>query len=157
VRVYSAQADVFNARLKGYETSIQAQGEVIRAQSTTNKARSDTFLAKWQGYTAAVGARGEVARTQLESGRQELAAYNTRVQAAVAYANLRNTIYSTKSDLAARNADLRFRVQIAEADSTRAFGAVVAQLGQANADIFKQQAAAALTGMNALAVQSITD
>lgn len=155
VKIYSSQVDAYNSQVNGYKATIEAKAEAVRAQATTNKARADQFAAVLSGYQTVVQARGEKARTQLENQRQTIIAFQAQTQAAVANAQVRNEYYKSVSMTGIANAELQMKAMLGEVDSRRAYGATLAQLGTANAQIYSGLAQASLSGMNTLAAQSL--
>jgi hypothetical protein len=151
VKMYGAQVDAFQAEVQGYKAGVEARGEVVRAQALTNQARAAQYSATLSGYSAVVTARGEKARTQLENQRQEIVAFQAQVQAAIGNAQVQNEYYKATSSVAISNAEMRLRAMVEGGNSQRAFGASIASLGTANAQIFGSLASSAMSGINSLA------
>ena len=55
------------------------------------------------------------------------------------------------------NADLQLRAQLGVAESTRAYGGLIAQLGTAAANVHAGLAQASMAGMNSLAAQTLNE
>lgn len=153
-QMFRTQVDAFGAQVQGYKTGIEAKSEVVKAAALTNKARADQYSALLSGYTAVVQAKGEVARTQLENQRQTIIAFQAKVQAAVADAQVQNEYYRSASLVGIENARLRMTTQIQGAESTRSFGQSIAQLGIASAGVYQHLASAAMSGMNTLSAET---
>lgn len=157
VKVFGAQVDAYKGQVDGYRAVIDAQTERVRAAAITNQARAANHSAALAGYTAVVNARGEVARTQIENQRQKILAFQAEIGAQSTNAQIRAGYYKVTAEAAMSNADLQLRAQLGVADSTRAFGAVMAQLGTSLAQIYANTAQASLSGMNTLASQSVQE
>lgn len=157
VRVFGAQAEAFSAQVNGFKAGIEAQSEAVRAMATTNDSRSRNYQAQWSGYQTTVQALGEVARTKLENQRQAIVAFQAQVSLAVANAQVSSEYFRATSSVAVENARLRLSAQTQGAESQRAYGQTLAQLGTANAQAYAGLANAALSGMNALAVQTLVE
>lgn len=157
VQMFRSQVDAFGAQVQGYRAGVDAKSEVVRAAALTNQARAAQYSATLSGYTAVVQARGEKARTQLENQRQTIIAFQAQTQAAVANAQVQNEYYRSTSLVGIENAKLQMTAQIQTADSTRAFGQSIAQLGLASAQIHSSMAGASMSGMNTLVARSLDE
>jgi hypothetical protein len=157
VKVFGAQVDAYKGQVDGYRAAIDAQSEKVRATALTNQARAANHNAVLAGYTAVVNARGEAARTKIENQRQQILAFQAEIGAQSANAQIRAGYYKVNAEAAVSNADLQLRAQLGVADSTRAFGAVMAQLGTSLAQIYAGSAQAALSGQNSLAAQTAAE
>lgn len=153
-QLFRTQVDAFGAQVQGYKAGIEAKSEVVRASALTNKARADQYAAVLSGYSAVVQAKGEVARTQLENQRQTIVAFQAKVQATVANAQVQSEYYRSASLVGIENARLRMTTQIQGAESTRSFGQSIAQLGIASAGVYQHLASAAMSGMNTLSAET---
>lgn len=150
-KIYATQVDAYTASVQGYKTGIDAKVKVLEAVALSNKARAEQYAATLSGYNAVVSARGEKARTVLENQRQSIVAFQASASARVANAQVRNEYYKSVSIVAIENAKLQMSAQVQTADSTRAFGASIAQLGVGSAQVYSSLASAAMSGMNSLA------
>lgn len=156
VKAFNGLADAYSAEVNGFKAKAEALSETVRAAAVTNDSRSRSFAAAWQGYQATVSALGDVARTKLENQRQSVIAFQAKTQAQVANAQVASEYYRATSSVALKNAELRLQAQVEGAHSQRAFGQTLATLGTANANIYSGLAAAALSGMNTLAAETLT-
>ncbi|MDB5885165.1 MAG: hypothetical protein JWR74_1336 [Polaromonas sp.] len=150
-QLYRTQVDGFGAQVQAYKAGIEAKSEVVRAAAATNRARADQYAATLSGYAAVVQARGEKARTQLENQRQEVIAFQVQSQVAIANAQVQNEYYKSVSMVGIENAKMQMTAMIQGADSQRAFGQAVAQLGTSAAQVYSGLASAAMSGMNSFA------
>lgn len=153
-RIYTSQVDAFQAQVGGYTAGVNAQAKVIEAAALTNKARAEQLASTLSAYQAVVQARGEKARFTLENQRQIIVAFQAQLNAVVAQAQVLNEYYKSTSTVGIANADLKIKAFMAEAGSRTAFGAAIASLGAAGAEVYGKLASAALSGMNSLAVES---
>ena len=156
-RIFSTQADAYSAQVQGYRARAEAQSEVVKAAALTNDARARNYAAAWSSYGTVVQSLGEVARTKLENQRQTVAAFQASTHLEVAKAEVATNYYRATSSVAIENARLSLQAQVDGASNLRAYGATLAQLGTANAQIYSGLASAALSGMNTLAAETLTD
>lgn len=156
-QLFRSQVDGFNAQVLGYKTDIEAKAEVVRAQALTNQSRASQYQSTLAGYTAVVNARGEVARTELENERQKVVAFSAQSTANIAKANYGMEYYRATSLVAIRNAELHMTAMVQGADSQRAYGSSIAQIGLGSATVYSGLAAAAMSGMNSLSAQTLTE
>jgi len=157
VKLFGAQVDAYKGQVDGYRAVVDAQSERVRAEAATNQARAANHNAVLAGYTAVVNARGEAARTKIENQRQQILAFQAEIGAQTSIAQIRAGYYKATADAAISNADLQLRAQLGVADSTRAFGAIMAQMGTSLANIYASTSQASLSGMNSLASQSVAE
>lgn len=155
VKIFDTQVNAFQAEVQSYKTRIEAQGEVVRAQALTNKARSDQYSATLSGYQAVVGARGDVAKIKLDNQRQVIVAFQAQTQAAVSNAQVAQGYYEATSRVGIANAELQMKAMLGEVDSRRDYGKTVADLGVSSAKIYGDLASSAMAGMNTLSAETL--
>ena len=126
----------------------------MKAAAATNEAQARSYAATMQGYQAVVQAHGLVASTTLENQRQQVVAFQAQAQAAIGNAQVQNEFYKATSSVAIENAKMAISSMYQSADARRAYGASLAQIQTANAQIFGNLAGAALAGMNTLAAET---
>lgn len=153
-KIFDIQVSAYGAQVNGYKAGIEAKTEVIKAAALTNKARAEQYSATLSGYSAVVQARGEVARTKLENNRQDIIAFQAQTQAAVANSQVGIEYYKAVSNIAITNAEMQMKAQIQSSENQTKFGATIANLSEAQGKTYASLAAAAMSGMNALAVES---
>jgi hypothetical protein len=153
-KIFDTQVSAYGAQVNGYKAGIEAKTEVIRAAALTNKARAEQYSATLSGYSAVVQARGEVARTKLENNRQDIIAFQAQTQAAVANSQVGIEYYKAYSNVAIANAEMRIKAQVQSSENQIRYGATIANIAEAQGKTFASLAAAAMSGMNALAVES---
>lgn len=157
VQLFAGQVQGYLGQVQGFRALIDAKAEAARAMAATNNARAEQFKAVMSGYNTVVSARGDVARTKLENQRQRVISFQAESQATVANAQVRNEYYRTTGEISIKNAALSIEAIYKGAELTRAFSNSIAQLHSANATIHGNLAGAALSGMNSLAVESLTE
>ena len=155
-RMYGVQVDAYNAQVNAFKASIDAKAEVIRAQAISNQAKSSQYVASIQGYSATVSAKAEVARTQLENQRQKVVAFQAETAASVAKYQVRNEYYKSTALIGIENAKLGMTSMVQSAENIRKYGETLAHLNISSAQIYGQLAGAAVSGMNTLASQTIS-
>lgn len=155
-RIFNTQVEGFSAQVQAYKVGIDAKAEAIRAQATVNQARAANYVATVDGYRAIVQAQSESVRAKVENQRQALLAYQARVQAEIGYAQIQNEYYKAVSNVVIQNAQLQMNAQTLTVNSVRDFGASMATLGTANANIFAGLGQGALAGMNTLASSTLS-
>ena len=69
---------------------------------------------------------------------------------------MQHSFYQATSTVAIKNAELKMTTQIQEAESRRAYGKSIADLGTANAHLYAGAANAAMAGMNSFAATILT-
>ena len=155
-RMYGVQVDAYNAQVNAFKASIDAKAEVIRAQAISNQAKSSQYVASIQGYSATVSAKAEVARTQLENQRQKVVAFQAETAASVAKYQVRSEYYKSTALIGIENAKLGMTSMVQSAENIRKYGETLAHLNISSAQIYGQLAGAAVSGMNTLASQTIS-
>ena len=151
VKIFASQVDAYQAEVGGYSAGVNAKSKIVEAAALTNKARSDQFAATVNAFQTVVQARGEKARITLENQRQEIISFQAQLQALVAQAQVKNEYYKSTSTVGIANAELQMKAMLGEGDSRRNFGDSIARLGSSVAQIYGQQASAAMSGINTLA------
>lgn len=154
--MYGEQVKVFGIETDAWGRQITAKAEIARAQAMTNQARAENFRAVMAGYSTVVQARGDVARTRLENQRQKVITFQAQSQAQIANAQVQNEYYRSTSEIAIKNAALSLDAIFKSAELQRGFANSIAQLHSSNASVHGQLAGAALSGMNTLAAQTLT-
>ena len=153
-QVFGAQVQAYSAQVGAYKATIEAGAEAVKAAAATNEAQARSYAATMQGYQAVVQAHGLVASTTLENQRQQVVAFQAQAQAAIGNAQVQNEFYKATSSVAIENAKMAISSMYQSADARRAYGASLAQIQTANAQIFGNLAGAALAGMNTLASEN---
>lgn len=154
VKVFGTQVDAFKAQTQSYETVVSAKAKVVEAAALTNKARADQYNATLTGYKTVVEARGEKARVELANQSQLITAFQAKMQALAANAQVKMSYYRETANVSIANSQLRFNVQIKEGEYRMNFGNVLAQLAAAHAGSLAKVTAAAASSMNTLAAQT---
>jgi hypothetical protein len=155
--LYGEQVKAFGIQTDAWGREISAKAEVARAQALTNQSRGENFRAVWAAYTSTVEARGAVARTRLENNRQEVIGFQAASQAQIARAQLYSDYYRTTGEIAIKNAGLSIEAIVKSAEIQRSFGNSIATLATANAQVHGQLASAAVSGMNTLAAETLSE
>lgn len=155
--IYSEQAKVYGIKMDGWKGEITAKAEIARAQALTNQSRGENFRSVWAAYTSVVNARGDVARTRLENNRQGVLAFQMASQAQISRAQLYGDYYRTTGEVAIKNAALSIEAIWKSAEIQRGFGNSIASLATANAQVHGSVASAALSGMNTLAAETLSE
>lgn len=150
INAYAAEVQAFNAEYQGYKIKLDAQNEAMQLRLNQNQAKAINYKAKFDVFKTVVDARGAVANTKLAVQRQDLVAFQEEVSLALADANLKHQHYTTKSNVDLQNEANSLKAQVEDANSRRAYGASLAQLGTANAQVYSSLANAAMSGMNTL-------
>ena len=154
-RIFATQVEAFGAQVGAYKAVVEAKAEGVRAIAASNQAKATQYNALMSGYQTVVQARGEKARTQIQAQSQRILAYQAKVSADVANAQVQQGYYKAMSDVAIQNAGNNLKAQLGEIESRRAFGQTLAQLGTANAQIYGNLAGSAMAGMNTLAAETL--
>lgn len=152
--LFRIEADAFSAESQAYRSSVEAKAEVVRAAAITNRARADQHNAKLESFKTVVQARGEQAKIRLENQRHEILAFQAQTEKLIADAKVLSEYYRVTSNAAISNAEMRFKVQVEEANSRREFSKAIAELAQLSARIQGQLAASAMSGMNTLVAET---
>jgi hypothetical protein len=156
VRVYSEQVRGFLANVQGYQAVVTAKAEVVRAAAISNEARARQYSALLSGYTAVVQARGEKARTQLETQRQLITAFQATANAQEANARLQSDWYKSIAQIVIENTKLGTQVVIEGAKLNLEQSKAVAAAGTSSAEVYGHVASSALSGINTLVSQQLT-
>lgn len=151
VKIFASQVDAFQAEVGGYSAGVNAKSKAVEAAALTNKARSDQVIAASNVFETIVRARGEKVRITLENQRQEIVSFQAQLNALVAQAQVKNEYYKSTSTVGIANAELQMKAMLGEGNSRRDFGDSIASLGSSVAQIYGQQASAAMSGINTLA------
>ena len=154
-QMFASQVQAYTSEVNGYKATVEAKGEVVRAQVAVNQARATQYQALMNGYQTVVQARGEKARTQIQAQGQVILAYQAKIQAAIGNAQVQQGYYRAVSDVAVQNAQGNLKAQLGGIESQRAYGQTIAQLGTANATIYGNLASSAMAGMNTLAAETL--
>ena len=155
VKIFESQVNAYQAEVQGYKTRIEAQGEVVRSQALTNKARADQYSTRWTTYQTVVGARGDVAKIRLDNQRQLITAFQAQTEALVSNAKVAQSYYETTSRVGIANAELQMKAMLGEVDSRRDYGKTIADLGVSSAKIYGDLASSAMAGMNTLSAETL--
>lgn len=155
--VYGTQVQAYNAQLTGYKAGIDAKVEVVRAQALTNEARARNYSAVLSGYQTIAQTRGEVARTKLENQRQAVVAYQAKLQGQVASAQVAAEYYKSVANVGIANADLSIKAAVASSQMQQSYTSVLANLANSNANTMSSLTSSAMSGMNTLVAQTLSE
>lgn len=154
-RIFTSQVEAFGAQVNAYKAVVEAKAEAVRAIAASNQAKATQYNAVMSGYQTVVQARGEKARTLIQAQSQRILAYQAKVSADVANAQVQQGYYRAVSEVAIQNAGNNLKAQLGEIESRRAYAQTIAQLGTANAQIYGSLAGSAMAGMNTLASETL--
>lgn len=155
--IFQTQVQAYGAQVNAFKAGIDAKAEVVRAQAITNDARAKNYGAILSGYKTLVEARGDVARTKLENQRQSIVSYEAKLRGQVANAQVASDYYKAASTVGIANAELSIKAAMASADMQRSFTSTLAQLAGQNASTHASVTSAALSGMNTLVAQTLSE
>ena len=150
INAYTSEVQAYNAEYQGYKIKLDAQNESMQLRLNQNQAKASNYKTKFDVFKTVVEARGAVANTKLAVQRQDLVSFQEKVSLALADANLKHQFYTTKSTVDIANEANSMKAQVEDANSRRAYGQSIAQLGTANAQIYSSLASASIAGMNTL-------
>lgn len=150
---FRAKAEAFRAKVDGYKANIEGQAKVAEGIAMNNKSIAESYTAAVNAYSSEVHAKGEKARVEVQNQSQKVHAFQVKAQAELANAQAGVEYYRAVSSVALEKARITMQAQIAEADSVKAFGHTMAQLGTANATIHANLAGSAMSGINTLAAE----
>lgn len=154
--VFSEQVRAFSANVEAYRSIVAAKSAAVSAAATTNEARSRAYSAILSGYAAVVQARGDKARTQLENQRQQVIAFQATASAQEANSKLQSDWYRSVAQIVIENSKLGVQVVVEGAKLNLEQSKSTAAIGTAAAQVYSAVASSALSGINTLVSQSLT-
>ncbi len=154
--MHSEEVRAYGIKVDAWGKEISAKTEIARVTLLNNQSLSENLRARLGAYSAVVNARGDTARTRLENGRQQILSFQAQVEARLGDQKLRSDYYKYTGEIAIKNAELSINAIVQSGKLQREYGNSLAQLGTALAQVYSNQAAASLSGMNTLASNTLT-
>lgn len=157
VKVYQAEVDAYNARLSGVKIRIDAESEVVRAQTAIVQSQLSAHESEVRTYGIRVQAEGDVARVQLENQRQIINAVEVQNKTTIARTQLAAGIYEAQSRIIIEQVKMDIEALLRSAELRIKQLGTIAEMGTSSGKVYGDMAGSALAGMNSLVAQTLAE
>ena len=157
VKVYQAEVNAYNSRLSGVKIRIDAESEVVRAQTAIVQSQLSAHESEVRTYGIRVQAEGDVARVQLENQRQIINAVEVQNKTTIARTQLAAGIYEAQSKIIIEQVRLDLEALLRSAELRIKQLGTIADMGVSSGKVYGDMAGSALAGMNSLVAQTLAE
>lgn len=157
MRAFEAEVRAQGEHVQAFRATVEAKRAQIQAVTDYNRGLTDRYVAEVNGYKAVVDAQATMASAQLDVSRSQLLTVQARLSAQEAQARTTLEYHRGKAQVQLELFRTQSATLIENARINLAQIKAVADVSLSGAQVYKGLAEAALSGVNTLVSQTLTE
>lgn len=151
---FGEEARAYGAKTDAFRIKVQAKSAQVQSITSFNEGLTRQYVARVGAYSAINDATAKVAAGNLENYRSQILAFQAKMQAIETVGRLRQSYFSTVAQVGVSAYSAQITNILRSAELSTAQSKAIAEVATESGRISASLAGAALSGMNALAIES---